>query len=359
VLADGVPPVFPSLTLWSIDMPAQPAAAPVVAGDVVVVALRSGDVSAWRLTDRQQAWTVKLAVNGPMTAADDRIVVTVDDTVRTISAASGSVLWSVPVGSLTAPILARGGWVLAASDEALTAFRLSDGAKVWSQHVGRVDRRPAVDGDRLFVPLADGRLVAIDLTSGSVRWERAIGTNANEPFALGDRVYIGAGGVFACLKAETGIEDWRWTTIGAPIVGAASADASHVYVAAMDNLLRAMDRISGNNRWKADLGHRPDAGPTVVGSTVVVPGRAAAIRGFDAGTGRSSAQLTLPDALVVEPTFFTGPHGRQMVAALTANLRGDNRLTIAGSALPFLPLAPLTTLPGLELKFSVVKPPAL
>jgi outer membrane protein assembly factor BamB len=359
--ADATPPQFPSLTFWSVEMPAQPASSPVVAGEVVAAALQSGAVSAWKLATGQQAWTVKLAVTGPMTSTGDRFVVQVDDTVHALAAASGKVLWTIEAGSIRAPLVARGGWVFVASGEELTALRLSDGAKVWSQKTGPVDRRPAIDGDRLYVPVTDGRLVALDLLSGSVLWERQLGANPSEPLAFGDRVYLGAGRDFWCLKVQTGVEDWHWSTIGALIVGAPAADASHVYFAAMDNLVRAMDRISGNRRWKADLGHRPEAGPTVVGSIVAVPGRAAAIRGFDAATGRPVVQLTLPDPMVVQPTFFITAGGRQMVAALTANLTGASRLTVAGSVLPFLPVAPLTTLPGAALKLPLgeLKPPPL
>jgi outer membrane protein assembly factor BamB len=343
--ADGVPPTFPALTLWSVDLPAQPAASPAATAHVVAVALQSGVVSGWRLADRHQAWTAKIAVGGPVSAVGEVFVVQVKDGVQALAASSGALLWRVEAADVSAPILAEGGWVLVATPERLIALRLSDGKQVWSTAVGRINRRPAVDGDRLYASTSDGRVLALDLASGNLKWEREVGDNPSQPFAVGGRVYVGGGRDFACLKAESGSQDWRFS-IGAPVVGAAAVDESHVYVTSMDNLVRAMDRISGNVRWKADLGHRPDAGPTVVGATVIVPGRASLIRGFDAKTGRPAVQLTLPEPMVVQPTFFMGPGGRQMAAALTANLKGESRLTIAGSALPFIPLVPLTSLPG-------------
>ena len=341
-----VPEFFPTLILGSIDIPSQPASSPVAAGDIVAIALQSGEIAAWRLSDRMLAWTAKLAAQGPLAAAGDRIIAQTKDGIVALSASTGEPVWNVAVGSLTAPILARAGWVVVATAEEVVTFRLADGVKVWGQSFGQVERRPTIEGDRLYVPIVDGRLLALDLESGVVRWTRLLGGAPTEVLALADRVYLGAGSDFLCLRTRDGVENWRWSTIGAPIVGAPAADADNVYMTAMDNLLRAMDRVSGNNRWKADLGHRPEAGPVVIGTTVAVPGRAAGIRGFNTKTGRPAVQLALPDQMVVQPIFFTGPQGRQLIAAVTANLKGENRLTVAGSVTPFLPITPLTTLPG-------------
>ena len=88
----------------------------------------------------------------------------------------------------------------------------------------------------------------------------------------------------------------------------------------------------------------------MIGTTVAVPGRSASIKGFDTRTGRPAVQLALPDQMIVQPIFFVGPEGRQLIAAVTANLKGENKLTLAASVLPFLPIAPLATLPGTALK---------
>ena len=341
-----MPEVFPTLILGNIDIPAQPSSSAVAAGDVVAIPLQSGEIAAWRLSDRTLAWTAKLAAQGPLAAAGGRIIVQTKEGIAALSASTGKPVWNVSLGSLTAPILAREGWVVVATAEEVATFRLEDGAKVWGQSFGQVERRPTIEGDRLYVPIVDGRLLALDLESGILRWTRLLGGPPTEILALADRVYLGAGSNFLCLRARDGVENWRWATIGAPIVGTPAADADNVYMTAMDNLLRAMDRVSGNNRWKADLGHRPESGPVVIGTTVAVPGRAAGIRGFNTKTGRPAVQLALPDQMVVQPIFFRGPDGRQLIAAVTANLKGENRLTVAGSVLPFLPITPLTTLPG-------------
>ena len=65
------PPKFPSAVKWSVIVDAAPVAPPLVAEGRVILALRSGTLSARLLTDGTEAWTVKLAVDQPL-AADGR-----------------------------------------------------------------------------------------------------------------------------------------------------------------------------------------------------------------------------------------------------------------------------------------------
>ena len=54
---------------------------------------------------------------------------------------------------------------------------------------------------------------------------------------------------------------------------------------AYDHLLRAVDRRSGNLRWRRAMPHRPAGSPLVVGTTVLVPSLSAEISTYDAATG--------------------------------------------------------------------------
>ena len=53
---------------WSVTVDAAPIAPPLVADGRVVLALRSGVLSAWQVRDGKDAWTVKLAVDQPLAA---------------------------------------------------------------------------------------------------------------------------------------------------------------------------------------------------------------------------------------------------------------------------------------------------
>lgn len=345
------PAVFPTVIVWSTEIPSAPSAPPLVVGDRVVLALQSGQVLAREVADGASAWTVDLAAVGELAGENDVVLVPVDGAIHALALESGQLRWKVEVGRMTAPLLLRGGWVIVATGEQLTALRAADGVRIWTRDVALIDHRPAIDGDVLYASLADGRVIALDLSSGSVRWEQEVGANPTEPFVFGDRVYVGARGRdFVCLETGSGDEAWRFR-IGAAVSGTADADASRVYTVSMDNLLRAFRRSNGAIVWKQDVGYRPASGPIVVGSTVAVPGRTATIRTFDTSTRKVVAQLALPEAAVVAPGIARGSAEARVVMAIVTGDPGKPwLLSLTGQPLPALPApAPLTELPGVLL----------
>jgi hypothetical protein len=91
-------------------------------------------------------------------------------------------------------------------------------------------------------------------------------------------------GVLFSLDPRSGRVRWRWRT-GAAVVAAAAADEARIYVLAYDHILRALDRRTGNLRWRRALPHRPAGAPLVVGGTVIVPSFSTELAGYDAEKG--------------------------------------------------------------------------
>jgi outer membrane protein assembly factor BamB len=258
----------------------------------------------------------------------------------------------------------QGEWVLVASGEHVTCYRLSDGAQVWSRETGVVEQRPAVDGTRVYVPAADGRVIALELASGEPAWEFDIGIKPTEPLIHGGRLLVGSARKQICsLFLESGRkkrDDWCFQ-VGAAVIGRAVADATHVYSAALDNLVRANDRKDGALRWKKDLKYRPSAGPLLVGASVAVPGSVRSVPVFDVSRGGASIQLTLGAALATVPLLIEPTAEKPArLAALTGELPRVWTVTLAGPAAPALPalaVTPLTELPGLAIPIGA--PPVL
>lgn len=334
----------------------------------MIVALRTGVVTARSTRDGSEIWSAALAATGEIEAGGAVVLVPTEGVVQALDLETGRRRWQHETAALTAPPLARGGWVILAAAERVTALRESDGAEIWTKQVPSIeagktaviDQQPAVDGRVVFVPVSDrapdgeeppdrgpddGRLLALDLLSGSIVWEAQVGPDPTAPFVYADRVYFGsAGRLFWCLRAGDGTESWR-ALLGATVRGRAAADERGIYVAAMDNLLRGYDRGDGALEWKEDLKHRPSAGPLVVGSAVAVPGPVQTFRIFDTRSHRSSDQLTLPDPAVTPPAV--SPAGPALLAIVTNELGRPWLLTLAGPAPPKLPaLVPLSAPPS-------------
>ena len=121
---------FPTLIAWTTELPAAPIAAPIITSQHVVVPLSSGELVARRLTDGKPGWTQKLLAVAPIVVAEDVVVVPEARAVHGLDAATGERIWTVAVPDVSAPPIARGGWVILASSEGLRAVRAADGVEL-------------------------------------------------------------------------------------------------------------------------------------------------------------------------------------------------------------------------------------
>jgi outer membrane protein assembly factor BamB len=286
-------PPAPGLeTLLRVRLEASPAAQAAVLGRMAFVPLRNGRLVRIDLdSGRSDGSTPVEATHAP--AAGDGLVFVVSAEALTAFDPSGTARWSVPVagGFATAPLWDTGWLIASTAGGEVMGIRARDGQVLWTRHVGApASALPAIAGDRLYVPLRDGRLVALELLTGAVAWERPLGGQVGAPFALDDRVFVGTSGKhFYCLSTSDGKGRWKFR-VGGSITGAPVVDTRHVYVAALDNVLRALNRFSGSLAWEAGLPFRPLGGPLMLGDVVFVSGVGPEANGYSAADGRLALQ---------------------------------------------------------------------
>jgi outer membrane protein assembly factor BamB len=266
------------------------------------------------------------------------------DAVHALATKDGATVWTAAAGPVTAPLLAQDGWVIAPVQGELAAFRADDGTEVWRQPTGTQLVRATIEGDRLYAPLTD-RLLALELATGQTRWPLKLRDAPTEVLAFPDRIYLGSlDKFFYCVRAADG--ETAWTQATGAVLGRPAADATHVYITTIDNVVHAFDRRSGNGRWREDAPFRPTSGPVVVGSVVVVAGPSSEPRAFSAKTGTPAGHLALPQSLLVPPAFGS-VKGDILMAAVTGDLTEQWNLTLMGPPLWTSPaVEPLTVLPG-------------
>jgi outer membrane protein assembly factor BamB len=314
-----------------------------------VVPLQTGRLTAHRINDGDVIWTTDLTPEQPLAADDHQVYVASGEHLHAIDATTGAIAWRFAAGGpLTAPPVARGGWVLAAVGGELVALRSSDGALVWREPLGAIEFRPALDGDLLIVPLVEGFVVALDLEDGQEQWKQTLGSAPGEPFVIGDRVYVGTQDKsFYTLFASDGRIASR-SSVGAVVRGRATVDNRHVYFAAMDNMLRAVSRRTGNLQWKQGLPYRPAAGPVLIGTVVLVPGYIdKPLPVFDAATGASAGSVPFPATLIALPVLTQLSDGTPVIIGVTGNL--DNKIMVSmfePKLVAAIAVQPLTVLPG-------------
>jgi outer membrane protein assembly factor BamB len=312
-------PEAPRDILWSVQIVAAPVTSPLIAGEHVLISYLPGVVAAHRLQDGQEVWHTSLKPVRPLAADGDMLFVASGDDIHALRIADGTVVWRVPAGALTAPLIAKDGWVIAASVGKLTARRASDGSEIWSVDAPLQREAAAIAGSALVIPAVDGHVQTLDLTTGAVMWTSQVGGSPGEPLVVGDEIFLGATDkYFYCLDADDGDIQWRMQ-VGASIRGRASTDGERVFFSALDNMVRAIDLGNGAQLWQAGLRFRPLAGPAAAGGTVFVSGPGAEVHLLRATDGTSGGSVTFPADLAMAPALSTASLGVS-IAAVTGGL---------------------------------------
>lgn len=395
------PPRLPLAQFWSVDVGSAVSAGPVSDGDRVFLAFKSAHLSARDAADGSELWKIDKNVTAPLAAGGGFVFVSAGDAIEALRGSDGATAWIVPRIKVVAPLLAHDGWLIAVTDAEVLAIRASDGHVVWRLPAGGIRQAPAIDGDRLYLGADDGRLLGVTLATGAVAWERYVAGGVTSIAAHLGLVYVGAGNkYFYCLDAGKGREKWA-VRVGSIPTGTIAVDDERVYFGSLDNVVRALDRKSGNQRWQTGLPRRAPTGVVVRGHIVFAPMAGQELAMLYDHDGRRSGNIVVPDeigspldvretadglrAFVVSGGLSNqfqltliasaGEPAMQPFAELTAPglmFLTDPLLQPIGKALPWLvlgdpllhpfaaiewpvvlrdpPLVPLTTFPGLLLR---------
>lgn len=312
---------FPLHVIWSATLPDAPAFAPAFDADHVYVPLRNNQLVALTLGDGKTAWSVECPMTASPAAGDGLVYIGSDGLIESRAQAEGRAQWRRPVPGRVARVHWDTGWLLAALESGpILAIRAADGEILWQRDLGSALARnalPAAGGDRLYLPLEDGRLSAVVLATGDDVWTRQLAEPASGILPVGDRVFVGGrDNQFHSLDARDGDEDWRFPT-GADVLGLPVLDEKRVYFIALDNVLRGHDRNGGSMVWKRVLPMRPFTGPLLIGHTLIASGVAAELHAFDTQDGRP-----------IEKFIAKGAEGEEMLLAAPPYLSAKESLIL-------------------------------
>jgi outer membrane protein assembly factor BamB len=213
-----------------------------------------------------------------------------------IDAETGKPSWPNPVTTTShtegAPRVVDGKVYFSAGDDGLYCVNAIDGTRVWhyrgDEQKLHIDTPPAVSNGRVFAGSGYRTLalLGIDAGTGAELWRTPVGLRSfGPPLVLGDRVVYGLGtgnlvedvsaeseegippetapaGAIVCVEAATGKEVWRYETPKS-VHTALAADARSIYASSKDGSVFAIDRATGQLRWRRSLGSALTAGPAV------------------------------------------------------------------------------------------------
>lgn len=331
---------------WVSTFETPPAASPGFDANTAYVPLKGGQLVAVDLNRGTIRWRLDVAT--PFTpATGEGLVFTVSEQViEARDAATGATKWQTPLpGGAAAPLYWDTGWLLASTTSGdLAAFRASDGTMVWRRQLGApLVASPGPALDRLFLPLADNRVVAVMLSSGDTVWETKLSAPITALLALDDQLVFGtAAKDVVSVDLSRGRERWR-RKVGGDVSGRPTADEKRIYFASRDNILWAVDRKSGNLKWKAGLSSRPSGGPLRLGDALLMPLVSNQIVGFDPESGKPSVTAAAAGEIGLQPYVRRGTRLTQP-QLITVSREGQ----LQGFGRRFEPVPqPLSELPGL------------
>lgn len=311
---------------------------PVTDGQTVYVAERDGFVSAWRLTDGRRVWRTKVErqtrgdvanmgpwrrlvtglsatggarlAAGPSLADGLLVVGSSDGEVAALSAADGSLRWSVVVPGevLSAPAIGGGLVVVRTAAGALLALDVADGSQRWQaeQPVPTLTLRgnaaPVLEGGRVYVGFDNGKLAAYDLARGTLVWESPLAQPAGRTeidrlvdvdgvirAARGELVAAGFNGRVALLASDSGQPLWQRDLSSS--VGVED-DGRQVYTTDENSLVWALDRRNGGTLWTQDaLRARQLTAPVRIGGYIAVADLKGWVHLLDQATGAQAARV--------------------------------------------------------------------
>jgi outer membrane protein assembly factor BamB len=345
---------FPEQTRWTLELN-NPLVAPgfvAYGGSAGYFPIAGDRIAAFDLSSGAQQWVVRGRPRSVPVFADGRLFIEEADGLTALEAKDGSVAWRIPLADpLAVPLASDHGWLVAATAAAVLTFRAIDGSLLWRQDLGAGPHgSPALSGDRLFIPIADGRVIAFRVDTGEKLWERRLGAAANDILLSADRLFVGSDDNYLyCLDAQDGRKVWRVRT-GADVVSRPAVDEHRVYFVSLDNVVRALNRRNGVQQWKRALPFRPAWPPIKAFDTVVVAGLMGPLHAYYLKDGTPAGEMsTGPDVLAAPLYAFESPAMvGPMLVAVTHNLAGDAKVTAVGRAIE-PPIAPaLPPLPGLQ-----------
>ena len=182
---------------------------------------------------------------------------------------------------------------------------------------------------------------------GAAAWPES----STEPTIDGDRLFVGSNadlGSLWSLDIRTGKVKWAWRgkIFGGSVVGTA-VKGNGVYVTSQDNIVRALSRNDGSQRWKKPTVTRPIFPPRVFSGVVMVTGGSPALSTFRADKGTAISTWAAPaDALLQGPPLIAEP--APLRVAIVVVLRDGQVIGLRSTEMLFkdAALVPLTTIPG-------------
>ena len=234
---------------------------PAVSGQMVVFAQADGTITALSLSNGAQLWqhrpqgggAAETVMDGAAIGGGRVFFVRGDGSLQALSASDGAVLWTYDsdMGLRNSPIVSDDFVFVGEYGGLFSALDPQTGRRVWGGGAGGAINTPTAHGGHVFFSSWDGSVQSVLIRGVIPQWNTNVGAPATTPpFVEGDRVFVGManGNVVALSRAEGEIL-WRFETNEGSIVGTPIAAEGLVFVGGGQGTLFVLDAASGAVRF--------------------------------------------------------------------------------------------------------------
>ena len=272
---------------------------PSIAGPVMYVVNKTGELYAVRIADAKVLWKRNLGrdITGPALFRDTLYVGQYDGDFVALDARDGSRRWSFdPPGHLeSSPLVVDGAVYFGDDSGVLWALDAASGKVRWHVDLGpEIKASPSYHDGVVYVGDYSGGIHAVSARNGRRVWDFQApgdaGFYSSPAIAFGHVYEANTSGTLFALNPG-GSRDWSYqagdAVYGSPAVGAVEGLGPTVYVGSYDHRLYALDARSGARRWSHDVGGEIPGSPTLIGNTVYTSSfETSKTTGLDARTGK-------------------------------------------------------------------------
>ncbi|MGL6030044.1 MAG: outer membrane protein assembly factor BamB [Legionella sp.] len=296
---------------------------PVIRGDVLYTADKSGLVQAVNKKDGQIKWSLQLKdgiVSGP-TVRDGFIAVGTNvSSLVLINQADGKELWQARVSGeiLSPPAMSHQKVIAKTIDGKVYSFDAVTGKQLWSTDHGspslvlKASSSPIIVGDLVLIGFSDGKLDALELQTGRVVWQRSIayGTGASDverlvdidadPIVKDNVAYLASyQGYIGALSLADGQFIWRKS---GSVYKNMVLKSNTLYLTDSNDVVWSINSRTGQVNWKQTaLKARGLTEPVLVGEDIVVGDKTGYLHFMGAQTGELLARSQLSGAVSISP----------------------------------------------------------
>ena len=314
----GPGPTTVPVALWTVDTGAPVSSSAAVSGGVAYFGVGDGRIWAVSVDSGHVLWRSAASApmqSSPAIAGDLVLAVDTDGVLLAVHRQTGEEAWraAAVASELSSPLVTGNLAVVGGSDGSIHAFDLSDGAERWTAGTGGVVvHSVAEEAGLLYAGSRDGSFYAFDAATGARRWAVPLAADHFATAAVKAGVVYavataptGGHSLVVALDASTGAERWRFVAPEEALYPPAT-DGRRVLVGSTFGALFALDAVTGEVDWRANLGGDLSGSPVISGDVVfVVDGLGRVSIAVDLATGREIWRAQV-DGAVYAPTVIDG-----------------------------------------------------